>query len=598
MLFSLIVFYVGSVLADERPVYTLPPIVIEGTALESLNADAIVPALKASQESMAQPSASGSLGSGLKRDLALPVNDYGKPGNLTSLRGLGRSTEEVNTEVLGVPLNYAQGGGFDLSIYPQFLWSDYRFQLGPSLSTLDVRAGSGTLLLEPWTSAALQGDEQTRIRILQSYSGAAGSQSAIGVKHEDRFASLVGFSAGDARGPAGSLSGRWGERDARVQGKYHFLGTRLDAQIPGSRTFPTPRARQISTRLTPVFQADFRLSEGDTQSLLKTTWFYDATYLKYDDADSYASRSRDRALQGGGEIAWIQRDWRVGLVLRQVSYSKLDFQAPTEQMGSASVLRKFRLAQFVVEPSVQAVGVSRYGVLPAGSLGARLPFSLENAAFARVSYSYLFPSIADRYYDLPVFSLVGNRDLKVEKDLTLVSGVEMKCESVKDTLQFYSRWKEDAQVSALVRGNLTKINSGSANVIALMNSFQWEMTPHWDLFNQSTITDSYVQATASSFSYLPRASTTLGMRLHSRMVAVSDSRWAVTLSQRFVSSSAVTSNADRVSGYGMTDLQARYHLQALALTAGVENVLNRNVEIQKGYPAAGRTFVAGIVGEF
>lgn len=593
--FIFMLFFSRSGISDDRAVYTLPAIVIEGTTLEGMNEDSLVPALSSSRESLNQPSATGSLGTALKRDFALPVSDYGKPGNLTALRGFGRSSDEINAEVLGVPLNYAQGGGFDLSIYPQFLWGGFRFQAGPSIATLDTHASSGTLSLEPWTASALHGDEKSIVRVVQSYSTLAGTQSAIAVKSTDQFATLVGFSAGDAKGPAGSVSARWGNRDERLNGKFHLLATRLDSKILGSRAFPTPHARQISSRATPVLQADLRI---DTQSILKTTWFYDATYLQYDNPDSYFDRSRDRALQGGTEIAYIDRDWRIGMALRQVSYSKIDFTAPTEQMGSVSVLRKFRLTGVWIEPSLQAVGVSRYGILPAASLGARVPFDFKNAVFARVSYSYIFPSIADRYYDLPAFLLIGNRDLKVEKDLTLVNGIELNSEFFKETLQAYAQWKNDAQISSKVGNNFTKKNSGTAHVYALMNSLQWSATTYLDLFNQLTLSDSYVQASASSFSYLPRAATTLGIRFHDKYASGDALRWGVTLSQRFASSAAVTSDSDRVSGYGMTDLQGRYHLESLELTASVENLFNRDVEIQKGYPAAGRTFVAGIVGQF
>ncbi|MGZ3707884.1 MAG: hypothetical protein ACXWPM_03500, partial [Bdellovibrionota bacterium] len=157
---------------------SLPPIVKEGTPGEVLMEDPIVPALG---DSTRLDSGSGSVLHQLANEIPLAAPDPGRVG-FAQFRGFGKSAEDTDVQAFGIPLNSPLGGGLDQSIFPQFLWSDYRFQAGPSLGAFDPRANAGTLTFIPWTERAL--DEPGvggRASQLYSSAGVAGTSAGWGL---------------------------------------------------------------------------------------------------------------------------------------------------------------------------------------------------------------------------------------------------------------------------------------------------------------------------------------------------------------------------------------------------------------------------------
>ena len=141
----------------------LPLITKTGAPAEVLMDDPIVPARKGK---VSLNSAAGSIQNSLQNQLPIPITDSGKPGNLGQVRGFGPSAEDVDVQAFGLSLNPPQGGGFDLSTFPQFLWSSFNFQSGPALNSMNQSAASGTLRLIPWSVQALK----------ESGSGARGTE--------------------------------------------------------------------------------------------------------------------------------------------------------------------------------------------------------------------------------------------------------------------------------------------------------------------------------------------------------------------------------------------------------------------------------------
>jgi hypothetical protein len=166
--------------ADEGA-YELPSVVVEGSPSDLLLSD---PVLSQKNGDFAHVGTSGSVLDPLLEQMALPMDDRGSPGAYTSFRGLGRSADDTNVQTLGIPLNGPQGGGFDLSTFPQFLWSGYRFQLSPSAAAFDPSSVSGTLSLVPWTQKALfeKGREQV-FQLSELYSSSGLTQVAAGSRY-------------------------------------------------------------------------------------------------------------------------------------------------------------------------------------------------------------------------------------------------------------------------------------------------------------------------------------------------------------------------------------------------------------------------------
>ena len=250
----------------------LPTMVVEDASpTDLLNQDPLLP-LQSGESSTVN--GSGNAQKSLLDHIPLNSTSYGKAGTLSQFRGLGRSADDTQVQSLGVSLNPAQGGGFDFSTFPQYLWSDFQFQLSPGLAALDARANSGVVSLIPWTQSALA-SKGKGARLTGFGASSSLGQFSVGVKTTDDFAILAGWSVGAAQGPSGSVSGRWGS--GAIRGHYHLLATNLKSEISGPFQARTPEARLRTVRVIPIFQVDADLSQS---MLLKTSFFYDSNYLQ------------------------------------------------------------------------------------------------------------------------------------------------------------------------------------------------------------------------------------------------------------------------------------------------------------------------------
>ena len=183
----------------------LPPIVKEGAAGEVLQFDAVVPAQSGAVGGV---TGNGSVVSGLQDQLPVSLSQSGRPGNLAQVRGYGISSEDVDVQSFGISLNPPQGGGFDLSVFPFYLWSGFNFQSGPSLNGLNPSARSGTLALIPWSADALK-KTGPQSRVGEFYSTSGVNQIFVGHKYQESLAWVAGYSFLKSVGPSGVVSTRW-----------------------------------------------------------------------------------------------------------------------------------------------------------------------------------------------------------------------------------------------------------------------------------------------------------------------------------------------------------------------------------------------------
>lgn len=309
---SSVVWAQGAIDPKEK-VAELPSIIkySSDSPVDLLNDDPILPVVSGATHSTA---GSGSIQRSISNRVPLPYYETGAPGNIAQFRGLGRSVEDTSVQALGVPLNYPQGGGFDLSIFPQFLWAGFQFQSGPSLGAFDPRAISGTVSLLPWTVDALRGETEWQRKFWVMGSSAGLQQTALGMARPGSWAAMLGMSLGKSVGPSGSFSIAFGD-PKRLSGRFHLLATHLEVQNPGAQSFPTPNARSLTIRMIPVAQVDYRFSE---ETLYKGSVFIDGSYLRSNDPDSQLYSS-DHAYQVGTENVLLHGNWRLGLNLRHLT---------------------------------------------------------------------------------------------------------------------------------------------------------------------------------------------------------------------------------------------------------------------------------------
>src|SRR5690606_36970606 len=116
----------------------------EGAPLEVLKYDPVLPS---QSQSVEVRGANGSISKELQNTLPFHFAENSRAGSASTVTGSVRGAEEIDISVLGVPLNFPQGGGFYLQTFPQYVWSGYTFQFGPSMGAFDPRGVAGSLNL-------------------------------------------------------------------------------------------------------------------------------------------------------------------------------------------------------------------------------------------------------------------------------------------------------------------------------------------------------------------------------------------------------------------------------------------------------------------
>ncbi len=544
----------------------------EGLAGEVLQHDLVLPVQTGNLEGS---TGSGSVISGLQDQLPVPISNPGRPGNLSQVRGFGVSSEDVDTQSFGISLNPSQGGGFDLSAFPAFLWSGFTFQSGPSANGLNPSAPSGTLSLKPWTVQAL--DSPTSIyRVGGFYSTAGAHQLFAGGRAQQPVAWVLGYSFLNATGPSAGLSSRWfgSMNEMGYSGGFHFLVTDVDAQAQGPVTALSPLARMRTTRLIPVLESAYRWSSA---RVVKSTFFTDFSILKYQDSSSGAL-SRDRVDQWGVENSLELDSWRLGLSLRQASYFGIGFEAPQQTIGSFQASHVMGSGSWLVEPRFQATWVNGFGFLPQGSLGFRNEWG-ENqpTVFFRLGLSQRVPSLLDRYFSYKEF--VGNPNLKTEESWNFTLGTEWRVGSWDSQLQAFGQLRNHVRVPL----NDTVTNLGGAEVLAIQNSVRYELNSFWILSHALVWSPSRVEATGRPFPYLPLWTEIMGATFRWGPSA-QKAEWSATL--RASSSLGVRINSEEtLPAFGVLDTALNWPLSRnLSFSARVENLLNHPVQWIAGYP--------------
>ncbi len=575
-------FFIPVVQAHSQADYELPLVVKLGATEEVVQQDFAVPA-QTGVTSL--NSGSGFLQNTLQNQLAVPMTTSGKPGNLAQMRGVGLSSEEVDVQAFGVSLNSPQGGGFDLSIFPQFLWSSYQYQSGPVLNSLNSSASTASLRLVSWTEEAITQSGFIG-RWTEFYSTTGLNQISVAAKGKNT-ALVAGYSSVRVVGPSGGLSSRWGE--GTYLGSLHLLATDLTAETPGSTSWPTPQTRMHTFRVIPVLQNDFQWRKNH---FLKTSLFFDYSSLnQFNSEDPLVSFSdQSRSTQWGLETAYGVDQWKISGSGRKADYVSNDFQTTSQGTGNFQFSRVMDLGFLSFEPMIQGIWITDYGFYPQGSVGARVECEKGRQLFySRMTYSKQIPTLLDRYSNFTSFK--GNPNLKAETDWTAVLGWQRKTRGAELSIQFYGQLRKDPRVLKAA----SAYNLDSATVVALSSNGKIRLSSALDITNKMTLSDSHLSELQTSFPYVPALMNILGMCLHSNQEL---RFWELSVFARYVSSQLYqVSSLDRLPSYLSLDLGMSWFMGGgITLSGRVENSLNRSIEMIQGYPF-GRSFSALLVGE-
>ncbi len=569
----------------------LPTLVKEGLAGEVLQSDWVVPSQSGSAGGA---TGAGSVLSGIQDEIPVSISNSGRPGNLSQLRGYGMSSEDIDTQSFGISLNPPQGGGFDLSVFPFYLWSGFSFQSGPSLNGFNPSARSGTLTLSPWTAEALK-KEGSVYRAGEFYSSTGVNQVYAAGKSQEGLAWVFGYSFLKAVGPSAGFSTRWhhGSSSSGYSGGAHLLATHLDAAAQGPVFSFSPLARMRTARVIPILENVYQWSDSQ---IFRSSLFSDFSLMTYQDPNSGLG-SRDEVQQWGIENVVELGAWRLGASLRRASYFGQSFQAPIQTVGNFQISKVFGHESWIVEPLLQASWVNGFGLLPQGSLGFRNEWGRGKPSFyLRLGFAQKVPSLLDRYFVYGHF--VGNPDLKTEENWTTTTGVEWKRGSLEGMLQVYGQFRD--HVRALMSRSSdsspdTVTNLGGASVLAVQNTLRYQVDSLWGFTHSFAWSPSRINVTGRPFPYLPRWTEILGVSLHWGG-AVQKVEWSGVLRVSGSSGTSATAGQE-LPGFAVLDTALDYPLsRQLRLAVRVENLLNQQIQWVAGYPV-GRIFSFLISGQ-
>jgi len=563
----------------------MPRIIKEGSTTDILTDDPVLPVKRKKNSG---DSGAGNLGSQLQDEIPLNFTNYGTPGQSMQIRGLSSSAEHSDVTALGISLNPVVGGGFNFATLPQYLWSDYKFILMPTSSGFNPQTNGATVDLKLWTEQAMQANDfGARGTALAAGSGAY--QYSAGL-HDSGMAVLAGYSAGKVIGPSGSLSAQF-VNESIFTPKVHLLASELDSKTPGSISFPTPLDHLKSTRLIPVAGLDTQLGKG---AILKSSVVYDYSKLAY---HTSTSDFENRSYQLGAENALWADGWRIGVSARQARFNGDNIFAPVENLGNVQVAKSFAIQNVTIDPVLQVVGVTQYGVHPQGSLGAKIEMDREWSIFSRVNYLNRFPSFQDRYFDDGSFK--GNPNLKKERSKTATLGIEYDAGDLHQVLQGYAQWRADTSLSTTA----TVENMGDSRVYGLLSDSEVQFLSLLTLENNFAYASSYVDQTRRRYYYLPMFADTVSLKFHPESVPTKPE---VTFSARFqgpVDTPESFGTSELLGGYSYFNAGIVSHLYtqgAMGLQAGfkVENIFDHRIQFVRNYPSEGRVLIGTLTGTF
>jgi outer membrane receptor protein involved in Fe transport len=601
---------------DARDVVTLSPVIAEGTAAEVLKHDRVVPAIQGKTNA---DGSNGAITRDLMNQVPLHFGDNGRAGNATQASGYTKTAEEIDVNVLGIPLNGSQGGGFNLSSFPQYLWSGFAFQLGPSMGAYDPRGTFGSLGLRLWSADAISSDD-TAYRFTAFHSTSQVQQFSVGADYGKTFAGNVGWSLDRVKGPSGSFSGRVLD-DGKNLMKMHLLATQQTVTGFLSERANNPTAEYGTVRFIPVLQYDRKFSD---RAVLKTVWFYDNNYLKTDDSVYYANGvqyRRARAVQGGLETALVLDRTKIGVSVRQADYkvatrswvapstlAESNYEAKTEQFINTQATHSWDLSDTLyLEPTVGGTAVTRFGFYPSASLGLRKFLErreeAETDAFLRVGSVPRFPSIIDRY---PTYAGVTdpNPGLKPERVASVETGLNRTARTYRSSLTFYGRkaWDtRDYRPYVIAGSSITPgqiINNGQSYYFGGIYVLNWTPNPwitpmvsaHWSRSRFTTAN--------KPMPFNPEWIGLIGIDVHEE-----SNRFGLAVNQRlstgFHSINENSSAYTKLPGYGYTDVFLRAEIVSdIEARVGAQNLFDREIQFRAGQPTRGREFVFMASGVF
>lgn len=529
--------------------------------------------------------ASGSVAKNVGNQIPIPVLDSGRPGGNSQIRGLGKSAEELSVQTLGVSLNPAQGGGFDFSMLPSFLWADFQFS---------TSSAGGRIQLTPWTALQMKESKTAGQRYGMQFGSQGDFQALAGASIPLKSSLLVGINSGNLNGISGSWSGKH-IISPRNTLHAHLLATDHRAQMPGTVSFPTTRAHQRGKRWIPILNHNWTLNP---QATLDSTAYWDGSELEFQDPD-YGMSSRDFTRRFGMSQEYRWKNLTLNGTFDHLQYYQTGFRPPDENHGRLGIQQKIIIRDrptsiLSISPHLELVHATSMESYPVANVMMHhdyyFDYNRKTNSFFQMSFSRRLPSLVDRYYNLPWYQ--GNPQLKPESVVTFSTGTKIHAKKLELSFQLQNqlRWATQVQTMRSVEGKenfhsstsnykiLTMENRGKASVLSLIQQLKMPIASSLEINESTLISHSRIFHNNSEFPLLPRFTQLIGLTY--RPITIAHGLQITTL-LRAISSSASGVMSKRIAGSASMDASIQYSWhgqnERINTILYIENCLDRPI---------------------
>ncbi|BCO29991.1 TonB-dependent receptor [Thiohalobacter sp. COW1] len=343
---------------------------------------------------------------------------------------------------------------------------------------------------------------------------------------------------------------------------------------------PTPRARSRKNNRGALLMAKYRDLESRT--------YYNTFEDKF--------RDPDRGLDNSLDIAVFGQEFRysgpfsAGLEYEHQSADSTDYGTHEENRVSAFLIKRFSFSESVgkeVAAGLRVNNHSEFGV----SYNPQIGFSFKPSPFdvaLELNRSSNTPSFNQRYYESTFTK--PNPGLDMEQATNLKASFSYAAgDAVSLSLSgFYSKVDDAIAYSANGDGTYSYQNIASSMRRGADVGLDWRITPVLKL-NASYLYLRFTDdATGLDLPHKPRHKAKLDLD-------ATAGKTLLTLTGNWVSDSYDDKQNTVVqAGRFTADAKAAYSFGNTKLLFSVENLFDEEYESHVGYPAAGRTFMAGI----
>jgi hypothetical protein len=524
------------------------------------------------------------------KSLPYTAKSYAGAAGGLSVNLNGRTADDTQVYTLGVPLNLAQGGGADLSIFPSYLWSGALISPSVSLSGFSPQATSGSMELKlytrEWMRREFKHDEDLHARLTTTYDRTLQTYS-LGSRTEN-VAVVLGMSQGGLEGPAGSLT--YSLLKSREHAlSFHFLGSSQEGLLGYSTQYaPTPNLRKKYWRVIPVLESHQEFDLGtDSPLIVESTVYGDLQSLVLADPNPI-NASESRTQQYGFENVILNGPYTLALSGRYVRYYQVNYGSIVEWPMMGTVARDF---EFTQNWNLKILGGAEYVAHPGTEYQARISVKKTETAkqyfFGELSSTPKIPTLLSRYYSSNFFT--PNPNLKVERVYTALGGYQADLGNAQSTTTLKTEYRTDTQVNYTApypSTMSTTVNAGTASLVSLNEDLTYRLSPNWNLEENTLLTYSRLNDTGLPYPDIPYVSQ------QARIEFIPNDQLHVSLNGRYLGPSKTYSGQFHAP-YFLGDSWVSYlPTREIEITAGVDNLFDKKAESVIGYPLPGRIFYA------